>query len=75
MKLSKKESYKVYEWDFEGLGLFQATIRVNGEIIDLRFCEHGSSLDSSLCTKNKDFLRAIYEALKELFSEVFDEKV
>lgn len=74
MKIKEKVSYKVYEWDFEKLGLFRATINDDGTIIDLRFCDKESGLERALYAPNKDYLRAVYKALKDLFKEVFKEE-
>lgn len=75
MKIKQKERYTIYGWDFEGLGLFEATINDDKTIRDLRFCPQGSNLGEGLYTTDKKFLRAVYEALKDLFFGVFEEKL
>ena len=67
-----KEDYnvKVYRWEFEGMGLFEATFK-DGKLTDLRFCRRGSDLSMfTLFTTDLGYLRAIHEALSQLFDHL-----
>ena len=62
---------KVYKWDFEGQGLFEATV-TDGELTDIRFNHRGSlhEFSNGLGCHDIDFLKAVQKALKELFKEL-----
>jgi len=73
MNVKTTESHTtIYTWDYEGMGLFQATL-VNGVLVDLRMFRHGSSVNesglwiSSCCDKDDiAYLRHVRDALAEL---------
>ena len=67
-----KEDYniKVYKWEFEGMGLFEASFK-GDELTDLRFCPSGSDIEiGSLYNTDLKFLRAVKKALSQLFDHL-----
>ena len=67
-----KEDYniKVYRWEFEGMGRFEVTLK-DGKLTNAVFCRRGSEVfQGSLFTTDLGYLRAIHEALGELFDHL-----
>ena len=68
----QKAHREILGWNFEGMGLFEATIW-DGKITDIRFCRKGSSMTSEVLwasTGCEEFLKFVYEALGELLGHI-----
>ena len=71
----KRYTQETLRWEFEGYGLFEATIW-DGRITDLRFHRTGSENDEMLWASkgSEDFLKCVYKALGETLDYLKIEK-